>query len=328
MGGGPRTRSSPRHAASPLAGLGGGERDQLFKLADRGCRRRAGSGKRLPDLRQVVSRDREPVLPVVGLPGDDDPVPAEGVRADGQPDRAVQGNPLAVRGSGRRDRYTCAGTLNAASRPAANARRPSAPAVLAPVRQTTARSSPSAGWGSRTRRPRRRRGGSPGRTRPRAPRPWAAGCRVADVERLQEQSPGGLGQVELGSPRRDGPHPGQFLLERDIAGHRGALRSTGSHWPDCSPWARAVLNGSALIRSRNAWPWRASQSRSHGWGSRAASAPSALTVSISGEVTNRLAASTSAVTSHTDARGSRTPAISRDSRNGRDCVHDKGPGRG
>ena len=64
-------------------------------------------------------------------------------------------------------------------------------------------------------------------------------------------------------------------------------------------WASAVLNGSALIRSRNAWRCRASQSRSHGWGLRAASTPSALTVSISGEVANRLAASTSALTSHT-----------------------------
>jgi hypothetical protein len=82
-------------------------------------------------------------------------------------------------------------------------------------------------------------------------------------------------------------------------GRGGTLRSTGSHRPDCMPRARAVLNGSVLIRSRNAWPCRASQSRSHGWGLRAASTPSALTVSASGEVTNRLAASTSAVTSHT-----------------------------
>jgi hypothetical protein len=82
-------------------------------------------------------------------------------------------------------------------------------------------------------------------------------------------------------------------------GRGGALRSTGSHEPDRRLRASAALNGSDLTRSRNARPFRASQSRSHGCGFRLASTPSALTVSISGEVMNRLAASTSVLTSQT-----------------------------
>jgi hypothetical protein len=104
---------------------GSGEVRRLLEL----IRRReccTGSGKRLPNLRQIVSRDRKPDLPVAVLSGDDYPVPVddpgrrpterngriasrervlaqrlgrgdhEGVRADGQPLRAAQGNPHAA----------------------------------------------------------------------------------------------------------------------------------------------------------------------------------------------------------------------------------------
>ena len=117
--------------------------------------------------------------------------------------------------------------------------------------------------------------------------------------------PGALGQVEPGHLRRDGPYPGQFLLERDVAGARGHAEVNREPLAGPHGLGQGRANGSALIRSRNAWLCRASQSRSHGWGLRAASTPSALTVSVSGEVTNRLAASTSALTSQRPCFASR-----------------------
>src|SRR6185437_3856761 len=51
--------------------------------------------------------------------------------------------------------------------------------------------------------------------------------RVADVERGREPSNGGLGQVELGYLRRDPPYPGQFLVERDLAGQRRRAEVNG-----------------------------------------------------------------------------------------------------
>jgi hypothetical protein len=58
-----------RHTASA--------RCPLFEVTRRRYQRYTGSSKRLPDLWQIVSRDRKPDLPAAGLCSDDYPVPVD-----------------------------------------------------------------------------------------------------------------------------------------------------------------------------------------------------------------------------------------------------------